>query len=323
MLKNAKNHQLSLLRQIFDELTMRRFPPQQYPPVDLDLKCDVFEHFDCEKVLSLLVGEAAKTYGVRSALLAALRVWTIRPLDERLIRSAVVQSVARSLAKAEKELRGADDNPGQIGDILARININREFYSKLYYPCGGMDGIIRARTRASITKELRTEVPHMATTGALMTIFHYLSSKLDKIDFNPPSVRLATKLLAEKSPAYGNNKNLGDRSIALLWSRHRASAPFWYAASALQMPGGQTLLDKLAGQSNISAETLRTWMGMVKFINNTILVNMHSDISNIAIQIPPSVIEVPFPCRELNDSEIYRLEQKFVKKRSPLLQKYK
>ncbi|GJE15627.1 hypothetical protein [Methylobacterium marchantiae] len=219
-----------------------RLPPGFPPFVDY-----AWKNFDPKVVLAILVDDAASYKGHKPIIFSGLCTWTVCPELAVLRRQGMVLVGIEHLRFAEALGRAAFKGNNLLGDMVGRtLALGQDFYNDFYYPVGGLSSLLKSSSPATFETSVFKRSREAMTVLALMQVFHYHADKLRQTGKHlPGSLEKGAELVQEIWRSRGEKAGVAKDNVKPRWRRLGGSAALIYAASTINVDGGETLLDHI------------------------------------------------------------------------------
>lgn len=243
-----------------------------------------WDRFDPLTVANLLLSLDDAHADHRRVLGRAFRVWAVAPHQPKLIRDAIERTAADILVTIERGL--ANGNAGPSRDRAASLSRHAPFFNEIYYPIGGADVLLKARSPDAIRVSIRRASRGIEQTVYMTGVAHYRVSHpdFDASRFAEPSRARASEVLRGITHPWQPAPPLEGRRARSYWYQFLPALAFIYAAADIRRARGRPLLESLCdGDPPEDGDGYREWFGRAKFVQEAILARMadprHTDLA--------------------------------------------
>jgi hypothetical protein len=229
------------------------------------------QRFSPIHALRILADERPTFPGYRGAALNALACWMLAPRDGKLREAAISNSAARYLGQIERPLVENTGGSKELAQLHAFHMLATDFLREVYFPIGGVVGILAASDRTSIRKALNEARKSLDCAIEMVRVLHWLQEQGPQVDLYPASIKKTTEAidglgLVRARAAYDH------------WREHKDNVSLTYAAESIEV-GHRSLLDCLqSGALDKATPTrIRIMIGRAHFVNQAILSTVKAD----------------------------------------------
>lgn len=249
--------------------------------------------FKPKLVLERLLDPRPSYFAHKDILFAGLCAWTVGPKHPLLIDEAIVLAGASQLAAIERRHQQQLPQAPMLADIVTRVGgPGIDFYQDFYYPAGGLQRIIKARSPKLMQRSLQAASREIGFAIEMMRVCHDHAMRLkDRTRYRVASFisggQAVSELLTLNKTKGGIVNTLlcanpPKRTVDGLNSKKKAdkfspSAAMIYAAYSLRYEG-DTLLSLLCrGETTYKkhGHLLDEWAGRASFVAKSVISPMY------------------------------------------------
>lgn len=250
-------------------------------------------NFNPKLVIERLLDPTPSYFAHKEILFAGLCAWTVGPKHTFLIEEAMVLAGASRLAVVERKHQEQLPQAPILADIVTRIGgPGIDFYQDFYYPAGGLQRIIKARSPRLMQRSLQAAAREIGFAVEMMRVCHDHALRLqDRRRYRTASFVSGGQAVSElltlgKTKGGIVNTLLGQslpkRTVDGLNSKKKSdkfsrSAAMIYAAYSIPCEG-DTLLSLLCrGEATYKkyGHLLDEWVGRAAFVAKCVISPMY------------------------------------------------
>lgn len=256
-----------------------------------------WKRFSPKRALRILSDDRPTFHGYRGAALYAMTCWMFAPGNKELRQSAIAYAAASYLGQIERPLVEQEDGPNDQGRLLAFHVTATDFFKEIYFPVGGVAGIMAAMSRQSILKALEDARGSIDCAIEMVRVIHWRETQGPQADLYPASIKRTTETvdgldIARARAAYDH------------WRVHKERISLLYAAESINIDG-LTLLDCLEIGSLRKATPARIgeMVGRAHYVNQAILSTAGAEAAQDNEMYLPEMSAIPFTFDPYSEAE--------------------
>ena len=136
-------------------------------------------NFRPELVLERLLDPRPSYFAHKDILFAGLCTWTVAPKRQTLIEEAMVLAGATRLAAIEQKHQKQLPQAPMLAEIVTRVaGPGIDFYQDFYYPAGGLQRVIKARSPRLMRRSLQFASREIGFAVEMMRVCHDHAARL-------------------------------------------------------------------------------------------------------------------------------------------------
>lgn len=250
-------------------------------------------NFKPKPVLERLLDPRPSYFAHKDILFAGLCAWTVAPKHQLLIEEAIVLAGAARLAAVERKHQEQLLEAPMLADIVSRVaGPGFDFYQDFYYPAGGLQRIIKARSPRLMQRSLQAASREIGFAVEMMRVCHDHATRLqDRKRYLAASYLSGGQAVSELlalSKAKGGVVNtclgatLPKRTVDGLNSKKKSdkflkSAAMIYAAYSVACDGNNLLSLICKGEESYKkhGHLLNEWAGRAAYVAKNVISPMY------------------------------------------------